>query len=205
MPVELWFSVPFLIHDVEPSVREATHAKVSAYLATDRARKDVPPAPAESVETSYYNEKLSVLEDADLFELKDTVLRAGSSFMEGMGLPPVRLAFERAWINVFRPGAQEAQHSHDGSLLSCTYYVEAPENCGDLVFPDPVGARRAHRAFTKTSGTNPLTMPDVGFKPQAGRLIMFESWVPHSIQCNKSDQVRISLAFNLRKAPDSAR
>jgi uncharacterized protein (TIGR02466 family) len=205
MPVELWFSVPFMIYDVDPALRDATRAKVAVYLETDGARRDVALAPVESVETSYYNEKISVLEDAKLVELKDTVLRAGNSFVEGLGLAPIPLEIERAWINVFRPGAQEAQHSHDGSLLSATYYVETPENCGDLVFPDPVDARRAHRAFTKTSGTSVLTMPNVGFKPQAGRLVMFESWVPHSVQCNKSDKVRISLAINLRKAADPAR
>jgi uncharacterized protein (TIGR02466 family) len=117
-----------------------------------------------------------------------------------MGVPPRRLEFERAWINVFQPGAQEAQHSHDGSLLSCSYYVETPPNCGDIVFPDPVAARRVHRAFSKTMGGTFFTQPDVAFKPQAGRFIMFESWVEHGVQCNKSDQPRISLAFNLRNA-----
>jgi hypothetical protein len=38
------------------------------------------------------------------------------------------------------------------------------------------------------------------YKPQAGRLIMLESWIPHSVHCNKSDKVRISLALNLRDA-----
>jgi hypothetical protein len=30
---------------------------------------------------------------------------------------------------------------------------------------------------------------------------MFESWLPHYVQCNKSDQVRISIAMNLREVP----
>lgn len=200
MAVELWFPVPFMVIDVDAPVRDATRTKVLAYLDSEPGRRDVPPAPAESVKTSYYNPQISVLEDAKLAELKEVVLRAGASFMEGMGVPPFRLEFERAWVNVFAPGAMEAQHSHDGSLLSASYYVEAPENCGDLVFPDPVGARRAHRAFTGTTGKAYFTQPDIAFKPQAGRMVMFESWAEHSVQCNKSDRPRISLAFNLRRA-----
>lgn len=200
MPVELWFPTPFLIHDAEPAIRDATHAKVMAYLGTERGKRDVAPAPAESVETTYYAPNLSILEDAQLTELRDMVLMAGHSFVQTLGLPPVPLEFERAWLNVFRPGAQEAQHSHDGSLLSCSYYVEAPEGCGDITFPDPVSERRSYRGFTGTNGTTMLTLPQVGFKPQPGRLIMFESWAQHSIQCNKSDKIRISLAFNLRRA-----
>jgi uncharacterized protein (TIGR02466 family) len=200
MPVELWFPVPFLIHDVEPAVRDAIRAKVLAYLDTEGAKRDVAPAPVESVVTSYYKPQQSILVDAKLKELEEIVVIAGNTFIESIGLPPRRLEIERAWINVFRPGAQESQHSHDGSLLSCSYYVEAPEQCGNLAFPDPVGARRSYRAFTNTSGETFLTLHEMSFKPQAGRLIMFESWIPHFVQCNKSDQPRISLAFNLREA-----
>ena len=200
MAVELWFPLPVMVADVEPGVREATRAKVLAYLDSERGRRDVPLAPQESVQTSYYNQQISILEEAKLGELKEAVLRAGSQFIEGMGIKPFALAFERAWINVFPPGAQEAQHSHDGSLLSCSYYVEAPPNCGNLIFPDPVGARRAHRGWSNTMGMTFFTQAEAAFPPQAGRLIMFESWAEHSVQCNKSDKVRISLAFNLGRA-----
>lgn len=200
MPVELWFPVPFLIHDVEPAVRDRIRAKVMAYLETEGAKRDVAPAPTESVATSYFRPQASVLADAKLTELEETIIRAGNTFIESIKLPPRPLEIERAWINVFPPGAQEAQHSHDGSLLSCSYYVDAPEGCGNLAFPDPIGARRSYRAFTQTSGDSFITLHEMTFKPEPGRLIMFESWLPHSVHCNKSDKVRISLAFNLRQA-----
>jgi uncharacterized protein (TIGR02466 family) len=153
MPVELWFPVPFLIHDVEPPVRDAIRTKVLAYLESEGGRRDVAPAPVESVATSYHRPEQSVLVDANLPELQEIVIRAGNTFIESLQLPPRRLEIERAWINVFRPGAQEPLHLHDGSLLSCSYYVEAPENCGDIAFPDPIGARRSYRGFTRTTGT----------------------------------------------------
>jgi hypothetical protein len=46
-----------------------------------------------------------------------------------------------------------------------------------------------------------MTRRDIAVEPQPGRLVMFESWLPHYVQCNKSDQVRISIAINLREAP----
>ena len=200
MPINLFFSTPLLVEDIDPAARDAIHAKVSAYLASERAKRDIEPAPEESVATSYYRPEAQVLADADLRELEQFVITAATTFLEkGLRLPPRRLEIERSWINVFKPGAQEAQHSHDGSLLSCSYYVEAPEHCGDLAFPDPIGPRRSYRAFTQTAGDNFLTLHEMAFKPQAGRLIMFESWIQHGVHCNKSDQVRISLAFNLRQ------
>jgi len=201
MPVELWFPVPFLVYDAEPAVRDAIRSKVFAYLDTEEARRDVAPAPSESVSTSYFNPQASILADAKLTELEEMVFGAANAFLvDTLQLPPRRLEVERAWINVFRPGAQEAQHSHDGSLFSCSYYVEAPEHCGNIVFPDPIGERRAHRAFTQTIADNFLTVREMTFEPQPGRLVMFESWIPHAVHCNKSDKDRISIAINLRQA-----
>ncbi|HET7131798.1 MAG TPA: TIGR02466 family protein, partial [Gammaproteobacteria bacterium] len=181
-------------------MRDVIHAKVTAYLASERAARDIEPAPEESVATSYYK-PAQVLVDADLRELEQAVIGAAARFLEALRLPGRRLEVERSWINVFKPGAQEAQHSHDGSLLSCSYYVEAPKDCGCIVLPDPIGARRSYREFTKTVGQDMYTRREIAVEPQPGRLVMFESWLPHYVQCNKSDRVRVSIAMNLREAP----
>ena len=204
MSVDLFFPVPLLVRDVEPAVRDTIHSKVWAYLDSERAKQVVTLSPEESVATSYYRPEASIIADADLAELEDLVIAAANAYLEQtLELPPRRLEIERAWINLFEPGAQEGQHSHDGSLLSCSYYVEAPQNCGCIVLPDPIGARRSYRQFTKTAGSNLLTRGDIAIEPQPGRLVMFESWVPHYIQCNKSDKVRISIAINLRQVSAS--
>jgi hypothetical protein len=72
------------------------------------------------------------------------------------------------------------------------------------VLPDPIGARRSYREFTKTTGNDLLTRREIAVEPQPGRLVMFESWLPHYVQCNKSDQVRISIAMNLREVAPQA-
>src|SRR5690554_4494000 len=202
MSMSLLFAVPLLVEDVDPALRDAIRAKVAAYLESERAKVDITPSPEESVSTSYYKPEASILVDAALDELEQFVIGAARRFLEkGLRLPPRRLEIERAWINLFEPGAQEAQHTHDGSLLSCSYYVEAPKDCGCLVLPDPITSRRTHREFTKTSGSDLLTRAEIAVEPQPGRLVMFESWMPHYVQCNKSDRIRISIAMNLREAP----
>ena len=50
-----------------------------------------------------------------------------------------------------------------------------------------------------------LTRREIAVEPQPGRLVMFESWLPHYVQCNKSDRVRISIAMNLREARAAGR
>ena len=199
MSIELFFGMPLLVEDIDPSARDAIFRKAIAYLGSERAKRDVAPSPEESVATSYYTEA-QVLADADLQELEQFVLAMAGRFLERLQVLPRRLEIERSWINVFKPGAQEAQHTHDGSLLSCSYYVEAPQDCGCIVMPDPIGARRTYREFTKTTGKSLLTRHEIAIEPKPGRLVMFESWVPHYVQCNKSGADRISIAMNLREA-----
>lgn len=199
MSVDLFFAAPLIVQDVEPAVRDAIRTKVTAFMNSARAEQTIAPSPEESVATSYYRPDASILADAGLQELEAVVLSTAKAYLERtLKLSPRYLEIERAWINIFEPGAQESQHTHDGSLLSCSYYVDAPENCGCIVFPDPIAARSSYREFTKTSGSELLTRREIAVEPQPGRLVMFESWMPHYVQCNKSDKVRISIAINLR-------
>jgi uncharacterized protein (TIGR02466 family) len=199
--MNLFFSVPLVVEDIDAALRDAIHGKVSAYLESERAKRDLQPSPEESVVTSYYKPEAQVIAEAGLHELEQFVLDTAAKFIHGLRLSPRRVEIERSWINIFEPGAQEAQHSHDGSLLSCSYYVDAPKDCGCIVMPDPIGARRSYREFTKTAGNDLLTRREIAVEPQPGRLVMFESWLPHYVQCNKSERVRISIAMNLREAP----
>ena len=205
MSINLFFGAPLIVEDVEPGLRDRIRAKVATYLETEGAKQVVVPAPEESVATSYFRPETSIIADAGLDELEALVLATASAYLERtLKLPSRRLEIERAWINVFEPGAQEAQHTHDGSLLSCSYYVEAPEDCGCIVFPDPITARRSYREFTKTTGQELLNRAEMAVEPQPGRFVMFESWMPHYVQCNKSEKARISIAINLRAVPEPA-
>lgn len=202
MAVDIFFGVPLVVLEVEADIRDAIRAKVYRYLESAEAREVVVPAPEESVVTSYYRREASILADAKLVELEGITLMAGNGYLEQtLKLRPRKLQIQQAWINLFPPGAQEAQHSHDGSLLSCSYYVEAPQNCGCIVFPDPISARRTYREFTDTAGDEIINRREIAVEPKPGRLVMFESWVPHYIQCNKSDRLRISIAINMKGSP----
>lgn len=197
--IEMMFPVSIAVVDVDPWVREETRAKVYAYMDTERGSAALSASPIESVETSYFTSG-TFLQDAGLDSLQKVILDTGHEFMRYLGANDNKLAFERSWINFFRPGMQEMQHEHDGSVMSGAYYVEAPEKCGDFYIPDPIGARRSHRAWSKTGRNTMQSATEVTYSPQTGRFLMFESWMPHAVLNNKSDKTRISIAFNLRLA-----
>lgn len=195
--IEMMFPVAVVVADVDPEIREDTRARIMHYIEGSSARQHVLPSPIESVETSYFSGQ-SIIRDAGLDALEREILAIGANYIRWLGVQPPALEMERSWINIFHPKMQETQHAHDGSILSCTYYVLAPENCGDLIFQDPIGARRSHRAFTNTSGPGMQSATEINYAPKPGRLLLWESWLPHAVSGNKSNETRISLAFNLR-------
>jgi uncharacterized protein (TIGR02466 family) len=184
--------------DFDEGFQSRVRTKVQRYLATDRAHRDIQGSATDSVETSYFSGH-SVLVDAGLDELRDAILDAARQFLDHFGAGAMPLSIEYSWINLFKPGMQETEHSHEGSVLSCSYYVDAGPACGDFVVPDPVGARRIHRRYLGLAGHTPEGALEEHFVPRPGRLVMFESWIPHAVQGNKSNDTRISIATNLKR------
>lgn len=91
------------------------------------------------------------------------------------------------WSHILEPKEQTMMHTHVNrqifpETLSWVYYVDVPENSGDLAFWLNVGS--------KTVVHN--------VQAQAGTLIIFPDWIPHYTYKNASDSVRISVSGNAR-------
>jgi len=82
------------------------------------------------------------------------------------------------WFNAMQPGDKTARHNHDeeDELLSCVYYITAPQNSGDLLLFDCDETLRV--------------------TPEAGKLVLFAPKLAHAVEENRSDQQRLSVAFN---------
>ena len=93
--------------------------------------------------------------------------------------PALRCGF---WINAMRPGQRTSRHNHDENdeLLSAVYYVTAPKGSGDILFHD-----------------QPF---QIRVTPRPGLLLLFPPSLLHSVEANRSDQLRLSVAFNLGPA-----
>lgn len=104
-----------------------------------------------------------------------------------------------AWANVNQPGHGNNVHTHPGATWSGVYYVDdgGTDGAGEataIQFADPNPVR-----------TN-LFFPDLlnaalRFQPRPGLMILFPSYLPHSVPAHRGTRARISVAFNVRKDP----
>lgn len=110
------------------------------------------------------------------------------------------------WANVSKRGAANQTHAHPGSFWSMVYYVDdgyagSPDKAlgGELSFLDPrfpmVRMAAPDLRFRDESGA--LDNQEVWMRPRSGLIVMFPSWLMHSVRPYAGGGTRISIAINL--------
>lgn len=100
-----------------------------------------------------------------------------------------------SWFNKSYSKSWFERHSHSGSILSGVYYVKAPQNCGKITFYNPCDfSVWWNETFFPGSD---FFYSSINYSPIEGGLILFPSWLTHSVEENKSNSDRISIAFNV--------
>lgn len=120
------------------------------------------------------------------------------------------------WFNLNPTGAHNRYHRHvnppsmdrisSSSIWSGTFYVAVPENSGDLVFHN---GREDYTFMTHepaivripeiflNNPNNKHIRPLYKVKPQTGDLFFWMADMIHGVEQNKSDDIRLSISFNI--------
>lgn len=113
------------------------------------------------------------------------------------------------WANINGPNDSNQMHCHPGALWSVVYYVDIGADDsnedveGELLLLDP------------RFPMNTMYMPELVLryadgkaqysqypvKPKNGRMVMFPSWLKHSVRPYRGTRERISVAFNIMVVP----
>ena len=99
------------------------------------------------------------------------------------------------WAIINTGGSTNSKHQHGNSTISAAYYVRAPENCGDIVFYDPRPAPVFY--YPRALGSNLLNAQVNSITPKEGALVLFPSYLDHSVNENLSSDERIVISFNI--------
>ena len=99
------------------------------------------------------------------------------------------------WAIINTGGSANLRHQHGNSTISGAYYVRAPKNSGDIVFYDP----RPAPVYTYPKALNPnlLNAQINGISPKEGALVLFPSFLEHSVNEKLSNEERIVISFNI--------
>ena len=147
----------------------------------------------------------------DIIKIQFKQLHAEMEFVD-----QVELEILNMWFNINSPGCHNKFHRHvnppsidrisSASVFSGTFYVDVPENSGDLVFH---AGREDYSVMTHEAAI--VRLPEIFLKntanrhirplyrvtPKSGDMYLWFSDMIHGVEPNKSDKNRISISFNI--------
>ena len=105
-----------------------------------------------------------------------------------------------AWININENGNFNMPHTHPKCHLSGVLWVKIPENSGNIIFISPyehVAHVEIDELYSDEFKKSHNSFSNYFLNPTEGYMILFPSHLVHYVDVNKSNEDRISVAFNI--------
>jgi uncharacterized protein (TIGR02466 family) len=174
---------------------EQPTAGLAAYIAEQEAR--------EADYTARYQEQNFFSgENPAVRWLESQINQTAIAFLSHAGIERKLSWTLFAWYSTNRYGDHHAPHTHPRSYLSGTYYVRVPPAPASV--DDPRARPACISFYDPRTGANMITVgsePDARaahtVQPGAGTLLMWPSPVQHYVHPNLSEELRVSISFNL--------
>jgi len=138
----------------------------------------------------------------ELHALCDCVSRAAASVLQFLNIGEPAIEITGCWANLYAPRAAHRAHSHPNNYLSAVYYVRTWPGADSINFHDPRSQTGVIRPpVTELTAAN---TDQVVVRVGNGTLLVFPSYLQHSVDANASGEGRVSLSFNLMFSAFSA-
>ena len=106
------------------------------------------------------------------------------------GLPTLQIS--DYWFNVNPKGSYNQPHNHRDSLLSGVYYIDATPEQGRIQFYRDDDAEYFMPRLPKYTQ---ITSQKATYNPAPHKILIFPSWVKHSVEGNPTDNTRITVSY----------
>lgn len=133
----------------------------------------------------------------EMKELVDIIMLETGRVLDAIAVKRNSHYITSMWANITHPNHRQDVHVHPNCLLSGLVYIKTPVNCGGTLFA-------SSRKFTKNLepqyfAKNDLNSDFIVVPAEKGRMLMWPSHVPHSVEQGIADESedRITVPFNV--------
>ena len=140
--------------------------------------------------TDYYDNRIILPEEiSDLFQV---ITNKAHTFLEEIGI--IESSKINYWIQDYAYKDHHNFHNHGIIPLSGVYWVRANEEAGDFVFRNPIPILNLSPNIIKKETKYNSTILKI--KPKKGEILLFPSYLEHSVESGGVNGIRTTLAFN---------
>ena len=186
MHKELWFPTPIWIEDLR---LDLTFLEKFCYTL-----RNVDTGKVMSNAGGWQSQFLKFDDFPELTNLKSLLETKAKECTQEFGCM-YQPKIQKFWVNINSEKDYNKTHIHD-SFFSGVLYIKSNKDSGLIKFSKNFDYQYIMGLFGPYK-ENILNAVECGYPPSAGRLVIFPSWLPHSVETNNDTEDRISLAFDI--------
>ncbi|MGH6625390.1 MAG: 2OG-Fe(II) oxygenase family protein [Burkholderiaceae bacterium] len=174
---------------IKPQLHDTLDAKILAML--ESMRRNLPPSrPGQGWQSGR-----TLHEREELQELMACVDKAAKSVLRFLRIGYDAIEITGCWATVLTQGAMHRAHSHPNNYLSGVYYLQTHPGADTINFHDPrTQASVIRPPVVELTSQN---TDQVVVRVSNGTLLLFPSYLEHSVDASTSEAERISISFNI--------
>ena len=189
LKVEAIFPTPLWIVDLKPEVYRQMNTELVQAIS-----RLIEPRPALGVGGTWQTDP--ILHEHEEFggfiSVMCDAIRGALAFLE---IDYQDFEITGCWANINPHGGLNSSHNHPNNYISGVYYVSVPKGTGKIDFADP--RMGTGGIMPPVKQWNKFTCTKVTVEAKEGRIVLFPSWLKHSVPVNRTHKERVSISFNI--------
>ena len=105
----------------------------------------------------------------------------------------LKLVISQSWVNFTKPGGHHHQHTHPNSYISGVFYLDVEDEVDEIIFHE---ASRSRSFSVPTQNWNLFNSQIWRYKVKKNLLILFPSYLSHSVPTTTTSSIRTSISYN---------
>ena len=166
-------------------------------------------------EFGHYSENTYILNEPKCTKLGNYILNRAYLYgyhCLGISSERSKYQFTQSWVSVKNPNEKHDFHQHSNSIISGVIFLQGSKNTPGLTFVDPPSNHLKNTlSFSERDPKDMIENndgytcyhhflgKDINFKP--GLMVIFPSYLQHTVYSNNSNLPRKSLSFNIVQNP----
>lgn len=170
------------------------------FLQATRSFREKNPEGLNRYNTNAYQSPINMTHVSELSPIYDFAAQIGIKAAFDLQLVNCDTFITAAWVNYHdTQNGMQVEHTHQDTF-SGVIYLKAPKKSGHLVINNPA-LNSLWQGTMLVSKKNKFTADRIRIAPQEGNMLIWPSYLPHSVETNNHDEERISIGFNILCVP----